>query len=104
MLRDKAKKKLAGEIEGKDYLIPFEEYLTGICETDEIAEKILAKDKTLERCYKNIESYARQRKNGACACIADEEVFRIMREYYGIDADAKKEEEKADAVDIMDLL
>lgn len=102
MLTDKAKAKLAEEINGKDHLIPFEEYLTEICETDEIAEKILAEGKSLEGCFKHMEAIARKRKTGNFAYIPPEEGFRIIREYYGIGK--AHEEEKADAVDIMDLL
>lgn len=104
MLKDKAKERLAKEIEGKDHLIPFEEYLTEICTTDEIAEKILAEDKSLEGCFKHMESIARGRKTGNFAYIPPEEGFRIIRQYYGIDEDAKAEEETVDTVDIMDLL
>ena len=101
MLTDQAKAKLAEEIKGNDHLIPFEEYLTGICETDRIAEKILAEGKSLEKCFKHMKDIARKRKTGNFAYIPPEEGFRIIREYYGID---DKDEEKADAVDIMDLL
>lgn len=104
MLKDKAKERLAKEIEGKDHLIPFEEYLTEICTTDEIAEKILAEDKSLEGCYKHMESIARGRKTGNFAYIPPEEGFRIIREYYGIDGSKNAEEETSDVVDIMDLL
>lgn len=104
MLKDKAKERLAKEIEGKDHLIPFEEYLTEICTTDEIAEKILAEDKSLEGCFKHMESIARGRKTGNFAYIPPEEGFRIIRKYYGIGEGVKAEPQADDAVDIMDLL
>lgn len=104
MLKDKAKRKLAREIEGKDHLIPFEEYLTEICVTDEIAEKILAEDKSLEGCFKHMESIARERRTGNFAYIPQEEGFRIIREYFEIDGDTTAEEETSNVVDIMDLL
>lgn len=40
---NKAIAKITEECQGKDYLVPFEEYLTSICTTDKIAEKILDK-------------------------------------------------------------
>lgn len=48
MLTDKAKAKLAGEIKGKDYLIPFEEYLTDICTTEELEQKLEAAKRNLQ--------------------------------------------------------
>ena len=104
MLRDEAKRKLAEEIEGKDHLIPFEEYLTEICTSDEIAKKILAEDKSLEGCFKRMAEIARGRKTGNFAYIPPEEGFRIIREYFEIDGDTTAEEETSNVVDIMDLL
>ena len=38
---DQAKRKLAEECQGKDELIPFEEYLTNISTNDRVADRIL---------------------------------------------------------------
>ena len=48
-LIDKAIKRITEECEGKDYLIPFEEYLTSIC-NESTAPQILDTKKTLEGC------------------------------------------------------
>lgn len=107
MLTDKAKAKLAGEIKGKDYLIPFEEYLTDICTTDAVAEKILAEDKSLERCFQHMKGIASKRKTGNFAYIPPEEGFEIIRKYYGIEEEQPKRraaEPQGEVIDIMDLL
>lgn len=101
-LTDQAIAKMAEEIKGKDHLIPFEEYLTGICTTDDVAEKILAEGKSLEKCFRHMEGIARKRKTGNFAYIPPEEGFSIIREYYGIKN--KPAERKTETVDIMDLL
>ena len=51
IMQDKAKLKLAEEIKKHPELIPFEKYLTGICETEAVATKILNEDKTLAEAY-----------------------------------------------------
>ena len=101
-LTDQAIAKMAEEIKGKDHLIPFEEYLTGICTTDDVAEKILAEGKSLEKCFRHMEGIARKRKTGNFAYIPPEEGFSIIREYYGIKN--KPAAREPEAVDIMDLL
>lgn len=106
MLTDQAKARLADEIQGKDYLIPFEEYLTGICTTDAVAEKILTKGKTLEGCFRHMKDIASKRKTGNFAYIPPEEGFQIIREYYGIGDPGipNKPAPQGDVIDIMDLL
>ena len=101
-LTDQAIAKMAEEIKGNDHLIPFEEYLTGVCTSDDVAEKILEKDKSLEKCFKHMEGIARKRKTGNFAYIPPEEGFSIIREYYGIKN--KPAAREPETVDIMDLL
>ena len=99
---DEAIAKLTAECEGKDYLIPFEEYLTSIC-NDAVAEKILKEDKTLEDCFKKMKEVARSRQKNGCAYIPPEEGFGIIREYYEItESDLKKT--AGSVIDITDLL
>ena len=47
---DEAVRMLTEQCKDKDYLIPFEEYLTGIM-TDDIADKVLADGKSLQGCF-----------------------------------------------------
>ena len=103
---DQAKRKMAEECQGKEYLIPFEEYLTGICTTDKIADLILAENKKLEKCFGKMKEIARKRAQNGCAYIPPEEGFEIIREYYGItDADLNTRASKpAGIVDITDFL
>lgn len=58
---DDAIAKVTAECEGKEYLIPFEEYLTSIC-NDAVAEKILKDDKKLEDCFKKMKKVAQSRQ------------------------------------------
>ena len=96
--------KITTECEGKDYLIPFEEYLTGICTTDQIAERILNPKKTLVKCFEQMKSIAKKRAVNGAAYIPPEEGFRIIRNYYEIELSEKKEKKSAEVVDVLDLL
>lgn len=92
--------RITDECKGNEHLIPFEEYLTSICTTDDVADKILNNDKSLKGCFEKMKNIARSRAKNGCAYIPPEEVFRIIRDYYGIE-DSKK---TSSAIDIMDLL
>ena len=100
-LTDKAIARMAEEIKGKDHMIPFEEYLTGICTTDAVAEKILNEKKSLQGCFDNMKRIASTRKTGNFAYIPPEEGFEIIRKYYGLDEAPARSE---NVIDIMDLL
>lgn len=101
-LTNKAIEKITKECENKDYLIPFEEYLTSICTSDNVAERILEEKKTLQGAFDKMKEIARKRQHGGCACIPPEEGFSIIREYYDIDLSKSAPGEKV--IDIMDLL
>ena len=103
---DQAKRKLAEECQGKDELIPFEEYLTNICTNDKVADRI----KTIEGCVKSMTQAAKKRiktRSGMqCVAMTPKEGFEIIREYYGItDDDMNAHISKpANIVDITDFL
>lgn len=97
---NKAIARITDECKGNEHLIPFEEYLTSICTTDDVADKILNRDKSLKGCFEKMKSIAQKRAKNNCAYIPPEEGFRIIRDYYGIE-DSKK---TGPAIDIMDLL
>ena len=99
---NKAISKITAECENKDYLIPFEEYLTSICTTDIIAEKILQENKTLQACFDTMKGIAKKRAVGGAAYIPPEEGFQIIRDYYGIDLTEKPKQ--SNIIDITDLL
>lgn len=96
---DRAKARLAEECLNKEYLIPFEEYLTGICTSDDIADKILDESKTLEGCFEHMREIARKRQKNNCAYIPEAEGLEIIREYYDINLSVK-----SDVIDITDFL
>ena len=83
-LIDKAIKRITEECEGKDYLIPFEEYLTSICTNDSVAEKILSPRKTLQECFNGMKNIARKSAINNFAFIPTEVGYQIIREYYDI--------------------
>ena len=92
--------RITDECKGNDHLIPFEEYLTSICTTDDVADKILNEDKNLKGCFEKMKSIAKGRAINGCAYIPPEEGFQIIRDYYGIEDNKKA----SPAIDIMDLL
>lgn len=96
--------RITQECEGNDYLIPFEEYLTEICTNDEVAEKILNSEKSLEEGFSKLQETAAERmvkqdKTGI-SCMISDEVFQIIRDYYGIELTEKKPA----VIDVLDLL
>ena len=99
---NKAVAKITEECEGKDFLIPFEEYLTNICTTEKIAEKILNPSKKLEKCFETMKEKARKRAVNGIGFIPPEEGYEIIRNYYGIDLNEEKT--NGTVIDITDLL
>ncbi len=97
---NKAIAHITDECKGNEHLIPFEEYLTSICTTDDVADKILNESKSLKGCFEKMKSIAQKRAKNNCAYVPPEEGFRIIRDYYGI----KDNKKASPAIDIMDLL
>ena len=100
-LTDQAKRKLCEEAGSDRTLIRVEEYLTDLCTSDEVAEKILADGKTLKGCMEKVKKAARSQAVGGMAMIEDAEVYAQVRAYYGIELTPKNE---AEIIDITDLL
>ena len=53
---DAAIEKMTKECENHGHLVPFEEYLTSICTTDAVADKILEEKKTTPMIRKSYQS------------------------------------------------
>ena len=88
------------------FAIFIEEYLTNICTTDKVAEKLL-KGKPLkdfcENCRDMAEKEARKQGTGAqINGLPDGEYYKMVEEYYGI-TDIDKSV-PGGVIDIMDLL
>lgn len=105
-LTDRAIARVTEECQKKDYLIPFEEYLTSIM-TDKVAKKVLDETKSLQGCFDKMKETAEKHmiRNGnvGTAYIPPEEGFSIIRDYYGIDL-AEKSRPDAGVIDITDFL
>ncbi|MCI7301300.1 PcfK-like family protein [Ihubacter massiliensis] len=81
-----------------------EEHLTSICTTEAVAEKLLAKDKSLRELNDAIWSEAEKRKSGKGAYIPEPEIFTMAEAYYGITKADKNTSGSADVIDILDLI
>lgn len=99
---DEAIAKVTKECEKNEHLIPFEEYLTSICNTDEVADKILDEKKTLEGCFEHMKSIAKKRAVKGSAYIPPAEGFEIIEKYYGI-TDEDKEVKCAGTDNLIDI-
>lgn len=102
-LTDRAIARITEECQKRDYLVPFEEYLTSIM-NDKVAEKVLDEKKTLQGCFERMQSIARGRAKSGCAFIPPDEGFSIIRDYYGINLTEKIGPKEPDVIDIMDFL
>lgn len=90
------------------FAIFIEEYLTSICTTDAVADKLLGSSKELKDFCKKCEDDARKeaRKQGSGLQInglPDAEYYAMVEEYYGITADDKSTV-SGKVINIMDLL
>ena len=81
-----------------------EEYLTGICTSVSVAEKLLDPSKTLSGAYSKVWDEAKKRKKGNCAYIPPEEVYAMVREYYGIEDGPSRPAKSTAKINAMDLL
>ena len=84
-MKDKAIMKITEEMmSANDSLaVALEEDLTNKIENEDgVAEKILKEGKNLKEIHSKIWEEAKKRKKGNCAYIPDEEVFRMVDEYY----------------------
>ena len=50
------------------------------------AEKIVKESKTIASSLKEVEAIAKKKAIGGCAVLSDNEVYGIVREYYGFEA------------------
>ena len=107
MKQDQASAKMAEECQEKEYLIPFEEYLTSIC-TDRVAEKILADGKTLQGCYNHLiaeaEKKLKTKNRNQCIVMRGEEGIEIIQKYFGITEEDLDTKEPSGVIDIMSFL
>lgn len=86
---ENAIEKLNNEIQKKPqdlYIALVGEHLIDCITTETAAEKVLEKGKTLEEALKKIRGNAKEKAVGGCAVIADEEVYKWAREYFGLEA------------------
>lgn len=86
-----------------------EEYLTSICVTTRVAEKLLDPKKNLkefvELITKEYEEKARKQGTGGQAVgDADQVFFEAVEAYYNITEEDKAPVRKSDTIDIRDLL
>ena len=90
-LINKAIEKVDKEMEKSPSYKPFAQYIIDeLIVSDEAAQKILDKKKTLAACYKDIESKARSRAVGNCAFVEPETVYTWIREYFGFSSVPQK--------------
>ena len=104
-MKDKAIAKITQEAMKIDDPMAFaiEEYLTKMCTTNAVAEKLLAKDKSLKAIYNKIWAEAKKRRKGSCAFIPPEEVYNMVDEYYGLTRKAAAPKAAEDRVNVLDL-
>lgn len=114
---DEAIKKLTEEMMANknDHLIlMLEEYLVGVCTTDEVAGKILQGDRSLKEISKKLWERASSNISGRGAYIPDLICFEVAEKYFGITKGDKEKEpasvprvdvsKRAKIIDILDLL
>lgn len=97
---------------GNPYATFIEEHLTEICTNDRVAEKLLAKDKSLKEHIEDVINQMREKAkknkkgNVGCAGISDSDAYQKAEEYYGIQQKDKKRTTAlaAGVIDLSDFL
>ena len=59
--------------------------LQHLAENPQDAERILTKDKTIEKSLEEMRKVAQKKKSGNCAVLTDQEGFAVVLKYFGID-------------------
>ena len=117
---EKAIEKIKKEMEkGTPYIQAIGNYvLTQIEVNGEAAKEVVDGKKTLKDALEKVRNEPKKQAVGNCAVLTDEEVFKIVAEYYGFTAEQpnatkvvidepvkeKKEEHKNFSVDLKSLL
>lgn len=87
---ERAIEKIKKEMEDKkenSYIQAIGDYLLKQVEINrDAAEKICNGTKTIEKSLKEVEKVARKKAVAGCAVLSDNEVFKIVREYYQFEA------------------
>lgn len=87
---ERAVEKIKREMEQKkdnSYIQAIGDYLLKQVEINrDAAEKICNETKTIEKSLKEVEKVARKKAVSGCAVLSDNEVFKIVREYYSFEA------------------
>lgn len=87
---ERAIKKIKSEMEQKKnnlYIQAIGDYLLKQVEINRnTAEKICNEKKSIEKSLKEVEKVARKKAVAGCAVLSDNEVFKIVREYYQFEA------------------
>ena len=111
-MKDKAIAKITEEAMaiGDPMAIAIEEHLTARCTNTQIAEKLLAEDKSLKKAIDVTMQKARKiasenrKGNTGRAVISDADAYKMVDEYYGLDEQAAPEKRPASQrVDVLDL-
>lgn len=61
-----------------------------------LMNKLLSTDKTIEDCFKYIKSEAKKQAEENCACLCDEEVFKMAQHFFMEDSIVVKSNKKQD--------
>ena len=86
-------KKINDEVQknhSNTYLVMVGEHIIDNITTEDNAERVLAKDKTLQGCLSQIRTFASKQKKDNVAVIDDVTVYKWAREYFGLKAAEKK--------------
>lgn len=87
---ERAIEKIKSEMEQKkdnSYIQAIGDYLLKQVEINRnTAEKICNEKKSIEKSLKEVEKVARKKAVAGCAVLSDNEVFKIVREYYQFEA------------------
>jgi len=62
--------------------------LQHLAENPQDAERILTKDKTIEKSLEEMRKVAQKKKSGNCAVLTDQEGFAVVLKYFGIERKA----------------
>lgn len=80
-----------------------EEHLTSLCTNETVAQKILQPNKTLQEACNKVRDKARSSVVGGVGAVSDQEAYRMVEEYFGINQ-KQPAHEKDKPINILDFI
>lgn len=98
---EKLEKESEKDINNNSLMVVVNHLREVITRTPQLAEKILDKDKTVQKAWQEVIKYAKKQATNNTACLSDDEVYSIIDKYYGIENDSSPQSKILSLADML---